>query len=74
MFISGQASSIDGSEVVLWCQMASSAVLLGNLLLARKAFEQALRCNESYWPAIEGLSSVLFALEDYRGMREITGI
>eukprot|EP00731_Ephydatia_muelleri_P016867 Em0009g1291a len=61
-----QASSIDGSEVVLWCQMASSAVSLGNLLLARKAFEQALRRNEGYWPAIEGLSGVLFALDDYR--------
>ena len=52
--------------------MASSAVSLGNLLLARKAFEQALRCNEGYWPAIEGLSGVLFALDDYRGMRSVS--
>ena len=51
--------------------MASSAVSLGNLLLARKAFEQALRRNEGYWPAIEGLSGVLFALDDYRGMQRV---
>ena len=51
----------------MWCQLASAAALLGNLLLARKSWDQALCCNDSYWPAIEGLSTVLFALEDFYG-------
>ena len=62
-----QASSIDTSDLTMWCQLASAAALLGNLLLARKSWDQALCCNDSYWPAIEGLSTVLFALEDFYG-------
>ena len=51
----------------MWCQLASAAALLGNLLLSRKSWEQALCCNGHYWPAIEGLCTVLFALEDFYG-------
>ena len=53
--------------VTMWCQLASAAALLGNLLLARKSWEQALCCNDHYWPALEGLCIVLFALEDFYG-------
>ena len=60
-----QASSIDTSDVTMWCQLASAAASLGNLLLARKSWEQALCCNDRYWPALEGLCTVLFALEDF---------
>ena len=28
---------------------------------------QALYCNEQYWPAIESLCTVLFALQDFTG-------
>jgi len=63
-----EASSMDSSDVTMWCQLASVAVLLGNLLMARTALEQALHCNERYWPAIESLCTVLFALQDFTGI------
>lgn len=62
-----QATKVDTSDVTVWCQLASMASLLGNLLLARKSLEQALTCHPSYWPAIEDLCSVLYALGDYSG-------
>ena len=49
------------------CQLASAASLLGNLLLARKSWEQALCYNDHYWSALEGLCTVLFTLEDFYG-------
>lgn len=51
----------------MWCQLGSMGSQLGNLLLARKALEQALTCHQSYWPAIESLCTVLYALGDYSG-------
>ena len=63
-----QATCVDGSDVTVWCQLAAMGSLLGNLLLARKALEQAIACHASYWPALESLATVLFALGDYRGM------
>ena len=61
---------MDASDVTMWCQLASAASLLGNLLLARKSLEHALSCNEQYWPALESLCTVLFALGDFHGKRE----
>ena len=58
----------------MWCQLASTASLLGNLLLARKSWEQALTCNDCYWPALEGLCTVLFALKDFYGKSIVINI
>lgn len=41
--------------------------LLGNLLLARQALEQALCCQPNYWPALESMATVLYALGDFTG-------
>ena len=136
-----QASSVDSSDVTMWCQLASVSSLLGNLLMTRTALEQvqqnsthclassprlsiavlvcmylvsnlpslsevssplpflferrggwrrgylaiyciwkwklhernlsqALYCNERYWPAIESLCTVLFALQDFTGNKK----
>lgn len=35
-----QASSVDSSDVTMWCQLASVSSLLGNLLMTRTALEQ----------------------------------
>ena len=69
--------------MTVWCQLASMASQLGNLLLTRKSLEQALTCHSSYWPAIEGLCTVLYALGDFLckrgrgegggGLREVEG-
>lgn len=56
---------MDTTDITVWCQLASMASSLGNLLLARKALEQALCCHSDYWPAIESLCTVLLALGDF---------
>lgn len=53
---------------MVWYQLSSMGSLLGNLLLARKALEQALCCQPNYWPALESLCTVLYALGDYSGI------
>lgn len=63
-----KATSVDRSDVTVWNQLASMGSLLGNLLLARKSLEQALCCHPSYWPAIENLCTVLYALGDFSGV------
>jgi len=58
---------VDSSDITVWSQLASLSSSLGNLLLARKALEQALVCHPSHWPTIEALCTVLFSLQDYPG-------
>ena len=67
-YSASQASHLDKSDTTMWYQLGLTACCVGDLLLARGAFEQALSCNHSYWPAINQLCTVLMALEDYNGL------
>lgn len=40
-----QASAIDGKDVVLWNRLGTLSCALGNLNIARRAFEEGLRCS-----------------------------
>lgn len=40
-----QAASIDGKDVVLWNRLGTLACAVGNLNVARRAFEEGLRCS-----------------------------
>ncbi|XP_065182437.1 calcineurin-binding protein cabin-1-like isoform X1 [Sycon ciliatum] len=59
------AAAVDGSDVVLWYHMGRSALAQQRLALARHAFEVALSLHADYWPCVDSLCSVLFAIGDY---------
>lgn len=40
-----QAAAIDGKDVVLWNRLGTLSCALGNLNVARRAFEEGLRCS-----------------------------
>uniref|UniRef100_A0AAV1VHU8 Uncharacterized protein n=1 Tax=Peronospora matthiolae TaxID=2874970 RepID=A0AAV1VHU8_9STRA len=59
-----QAVSLDATDVVVWYQMATSAVETGKLWLARRALEEGFKVDATYWPLVETLALVLHVLKD----------
>ncbi|CAN5976218.1 unnamed protein product [Sphagnum jensenii] len=59
-----QAAAIDSKDVVLWNRLGTLACSLGELNVARRAFEQGLHCNPRHWSCMEKLAEVLIAIGD----------
>lgn len=58
-----QAAAIDGKDVVLWNRLGTLACTLGDLNVARRAFEEGLLCSPRH---CEILHSSYFNLFDYQ--------
>ncbi|XP_024373289.1 calcineurin-binding protein 1 isoform X1 [Physcomitrium patens] len=59
-----QAAAIDGKDVVLWNRLGTLSCALGNLNVARRAFEEGLRCSPRHWSCMEKLVEILIAVGD----------
>ncbi|KAG6620379.1 putative exonuclease 1 [Phytophthora cinnamomi] len=59
-----RALALDATDVVVWCQMGQAAVETGKLWLARRALEEGLRVDATYWPLARALAEVLHELGD----------
>ena len=57
-----QASSVDSSDVTMWCQLASVSSLLGNLLMTRTALEQVQQTPHTALPHLPYCSSLSSSL------------
>ena len=64
-FFVTQAAKIDSSDLSIWFEIAENAFKLDRFLIARYAYEESLRLNEEYWPAIDNLIVLLFGLGNY---------
>ena len=51
-------------DVTVWYDIGKIGIKLGNLQLARHAFEQGLVCSPSHWPCLDEMISILFAVCD----------
>jgi tetratricopeptide (TPR) repeat protein len=60
-----EAAELDSSDVCLWYEMAQCAFELGNFIIAKLAFEQSLQINPSYWPSLDALIVLLYAIGNY---------
>ncbi|POM69131.1 nuclease 1 [Phytophthora palmivora] len=58
------ALAIDATDVVVWFQMATTAVETGKLWLARRTLEEGLKVDATYWPLVETLAQVLSEIGD----------
>lgn len=59
-----QAVDIDEKDVVVWNQLGTLSCALGSLNIARRAFEQGLKCSPNNWNCMEKLLEVLIAIGD----------
>ncbi|XP_076263012.1 calcineurin-binding protein cabin-1-like isoform X2 [Rhynchophorus ferrugineus] len=59
-----QASDLDPTDVTLWCKIGKLAITVNQFRKASYAFSKGLECNESHWPCLDNLISVLYALKD----------
>lgn len=59
-----QAVEIDEKDVVVWNQLGTLSCSLGSLNIARRAFEQGLKCSPNNWNCMEKLLEVLIAIGD----------
>lgn len=55
---------VDASDVCVWYGVGKMAVQLGDVRLARHAFEQGLACSSGHWPCLDELVGVLYAIGD----------
>ncbi|XP_014662730.1 PREDICTED: calcineurin-binding protein cabin-1-like [Priapulus caudatus] len=60
-----QAVSLDSSDVILWFDTGQVALKLHDYTVARVTFEEGLQRNSSFWPCLENLILVLYALGDF---------
>ena len=58
------AVEIDEKDVVVWNQLGTLSCALGSLNIARRAFEQGLKCSPNNWNCMEKLLEVLIAIGD----------
>ncbi|ETK82792.1 hypothetical protein L915_11892 [Phytophthora nicotianae] len=58
------ALALDATDVVVWYQMASTALETGKLWLARRTLEEGLKVDATYWPLVETLVQVLSQIGD----------
>ncbi|KAF5296187.1 hypothetical protein FQA39_LY12641 [Lamprigera yunnana] len=62
-----QASELDSSDVTLWHKIGNLALQLNRFRQAAYAFSEGLQCNESHWPCLDKLITLLFAIRDTIG-------
>ncbi|CAH0490354.1 unnamed protein product [Peronospora farinosa] len=58
------ALALDATNVVVWYQMATTAVETGKLWLARRLLEEGFKVDAKYWPLVETLALVLHQMGD----------
>ncbi|TDH72943.1 hypothetical protein CCR75_003786 [Bremia lactucae] len=58
------ALALDATDVVVWFQMATTAIETGQLWLARRTLEEGLKVDATYWPLVETLAQVLSQIGD----------
>ncbi|XP_030756514.1 calcineurin-binding protein cabin-1-like isoform X2 [Sitophilus oryzae] len=58
------ASELDHTDVTLWTRIGKLALKDNKFRKASYAFSKGLECNESHWPCLDNLISVLFAIKD----------
>ncbi|KAF5297375.1 hypothetical protein FQR65_LT01305 [Abscondita terminalis] len=61
------ASELDAGDVTLWHKIGMLALQQDKFRQAAYAFSQGLQCNESHWPCLDKLITVLFAIRDTIG-------
>uniref|UniRef100_A0AAR5P9I3 Calcineurin-binding protein cabin-1 MEF2-binding domain-containing protein n=1 Tax=Dendroctonus ponderosae TaxID=77166 RepID=A0AAR5P9I3_DENPD len=59
-----QASELDSTDVTLWSKIGKLALKEDKFNKAAYAFSKGLECNESHWPCLDNLISVLYAIKD----------
>ncbi|KAK1940561.1 Calcineurin-binding protein cabin-1 [Phytophthora citrophthora] len=67
------ALELDATDVVVWYQMATTALETGKLWLARRTLEEGFKVDATYWPLVETLAEVLNQIGDvdeYKRMAE----
>ncbi|GAQ80329.1 hypothetical protein KFL_000510300 [Klebsormidium nitens] len=66
-----QAAAIDDKDVVVWHRAGALASAVGRLDVARKSFEQGLKCSPKHWGCLEKLTEVLLAIGDEVGCEKL---
>ncbi len=51
--------------MTIWFEIGESAFKLNRFLIARYAYEESLRLNKEYWPAMDNLIVLLYGLGNY---------
>ncbi|KAG7386245.1 Calcineurin-binding protein cabin-1 [Phytophthora boehmeriae] len=59
-----EALALDATDVVVWYQMATTAIETGKLWLARRTLEEGIKVDSTYWPLVETLAEVLHEIGD----------
>ncbi|KAE9098657.1 hypothetical protein PF010_g15473 [Phytophthora fragariae] len=59
-----RALALDATDVVVWSQMGEAALETGKLWLARRALEEGLKVDATYWPLARTLAEVLHEVGD----------
>ncbi|XP_050312415.1 calcineurin-binding protein cabin-1-like isoform X8 [Anthonomus grandis grandis] len=59
-----KASELDSTDVTLWTKIGRLALKENLFNKAAYAFSKGLECNESHWPCLDSLISVLYAIRD----------
>ncbi|KAG7380689.1 Rad2 nuclease [Phytophthora pseudosyringae] len=67
------ALTLDATDVVVWFQMATTAVETGKLWLARRTLEEGLKVDATYWPLVEKLAEVLSQIGDVDEYERVAG-
>ncbi|CAH0474473.1 unnamed protein product [Peronospora belbahrii] len=58
------ALALDATDVVVWYQMARTAIETGKLWLARRLLEEGMKVDATYWPLVDLLVLVLHQVGD----------
>ncbi|GLE05829.1 hypothetical protein PINS_up015010 [Pythium insidiosum] len=59
-----EALALDDTDVLVWFHMGKAAVATGRLWLARRALEEGLRLDATFWPLLHLLADVLQEIGD----------
>lgn len=59
-----EASKLDETDVTLWHKIGKLAIKENRFRQAIFAFTKGLECNESHWPCLDQLISILYAVQD----------
>ncbi|KAF4321875.1 hypothetical protein G195_004915 [Phytophthora kernoviae 00238/432] len=59
-----EALALDATDVVVWYQMATTAIETGKLWLARRTLEEGIKVDSTYWPLVATLAEVLHEIGD----------
>jgi len=64
-FTNIKAAKLDASDICLWYDMGENAIRLKRFQIARLAFEKSLNIDANYWPSLNNLVILLYALGNY---------